>query len=309
MPPHLAPPQLVPPQLVPPQQVAPDSVHPHYVLTLACPDRPGIVHALTGLLVQHAGNIVESQQFEDPAAGTFFMRVRFAVSAPDIGIEELRTGFAGIAAKFEMAWNLWDARKPYRTLILVSKFGHCLNDMLFRWSRDALQIDVAGVISNHEDLRSMAESYGVDFHYIPVTPDNKAESEATMLAMIDDLDVDIVVLARYMQIFSDETSRTLAGRAINIHHSFLPSFKGARPYTQAFQRGVKLVGATAHYVTGDLDEGPIIEQDVMRVDHRFSAAELAAAGRDVESQVLSRAIRWHSESRILLNGDRTVVFR
>ncbi len=282
---------------------------PHFVLTIACPDRPGIVYAVTGLLVQHSGNIVESQQFEDPSSAQFFMRIRFAITAPEIGIQELRAEFGAIADRFEMTWNLWDARKPYRTLILVSKFGHCLNDMLFRWSRKALQIDVAGVVSNHEDLRSLTESYGVDYHYIPVTPATKAESEARMLAMIDDLDVDIVVLARYMQIFSDETSRTLSGKAINIHHSFLPSFKGARPYTQAFQRGVKLVGATAHYVTGDLDEGPIIEQDVMRVDHRYNAAELAAAGRDVESQVLSRAVRWHSESRVLLNGDRTVVFR
>lgn len=287
----------------------PEADHSHYVLTLACPDRPGIVYAVSGLLVQHSGNILESQQFEDPAAGTYFMRVRFAVSAPEIGIEALRAAFAEIAERFTMTWDLWDARQPYRTLILVSRFGHCLNDILFRWSRQALQIDVAGVISNHTDLKELTESYGVDFHHIPVTPDSKAESEAQMLAMIDDLEVDIVVLARYMQIFSDETSRKLAGRAINIHHSFLPSFKGARPYTQAFDRGVKLVGATAHYVTGDLDEGPIIEQDVMRVDHRFNAAELAAAGRDVESQVLSRAIRWHSESRILLNGDRTVVFR
>ncbi len=287
----------------------PEADHSHYVLTLACPDRPGIVYAVSGLLVQHSGNILESQQFEDPAAGTYFMRVRFAVSAPEIGIEALRAAFAEIAERFTMTWDLWDARQPYRTLILVSRFGHCLNDILFRWSRQALQIDIAGVISNHTDLKELTESYGVDFHHIPVTPDSKAESEAQMLAMIDDLEVDIVVLARYMQIFSDETSRKLAGRAINIHHSFLPSFKGARPYTQAFDRGVKLVGATAHYVTGDLDEGPIIEQDVMRVDHRFNAAELAAAGRDVESQVLSRAIRWHSESRILLNGDRTVVFR
>ncbi|MGB3764465.1 MAG: formyltetrahydrofolate deformylase [Ornithinimicrobium sp.] len=282
---------------------------PHFVLTIACPDRPGIVHAVTGLLVQYSGNIVESQQFEDPFSAQFFMRIRFAITAPDIGIEELRSQFGAIATRFEMTWNLWDARKPYRTLILVSKFGHCLNDMLFRWSREALQIDVAGVVSNHEDLRGLAESYGVDYHHIPVTPETKAEGEARMLAMIEDLDVDIVVLARYMQIFSDETSRRLSGKAINIHHSFLPSFKGARPYTQAFERGVKLVGATAHYVTGDLDEGPIIEQDVMRVDHRYNATELAAAGRDVESQVLSRAVRWHSESRVLLNGDRTVVFR
>lgn len=280
-----------------------------YVLTISCPDRPGIVHAVTGILAQRGGNIVESQQFEDAAAGQFFMRMAFTISASETTIEKLREDFDETAGNFGMTWDLWNARSPYRTLILVSKFGHCLNDMLFRWSRGALQIDIVGVISNHEDLRALTESYGLAFHYIPVTPDNKAEAEAQMLAMIDDLEVDIVVLARYMQIFSDETSRTLSGRAINIHHSFLPSFKGAKPYTQAFERGVKLVGATAHYVTGDLDEGPIIEQDVMRVDHRSDARELAAAGRDVESQVLSRALRWHSESRVLMSGDRTVVFR
>lgn len=280
-----------------------------YVLTISCPDRPGIVHAITGVLAKRGGNIVESQQFEDAAAGRFFMRMAFTISASETTLEKLREDFDETAQAFGMNWNLWNAKEPYRTLILVSKFGHCLNDMLFRWSRGALQIDIVGVISNHEDLRALTESYGLPFHYIPVTPDSKAEAEAQMLAMIDDLDVDIVVLARYMQIFSDETSRALSGRAINIHHSFLPSFKGAKPYTQAFERGVKLVGATAHYVTGDLDEGPIIEQDVMRVDHRSDARELAAAGRDVESQVLSRAIRWHSESRVLMSGDRTVVFR
>ncbi len=280
-----------------------------YVLTISCPDRPGIVHAITGVLAKRGGNIVESQQFEDPAAGQFFMRMAFTISASETTLEKLREDFDETAQAFGMTWDLWNAKEPYRTLIMVSKFGHCLNDMLFRWSRGALQIDVVGVISNHEDLRALTESYGLPFHYIPVTPENKAEAEAEMLGMIDDLEVDIVVLARYMQIFSDETSRKLSGRAINIHHSFLPSFKGAKPYTQAFERGVKLVGATAHYVTGDLDEGPIIEQDVMRVDHRLDARELAAAGRDVESQVLSRAIRWHSESRVLLSGDRTVVFR
>ena len=282
-----------------------------YVLTLSCPDRPGIVHAITGILAQRGGNIVESQQFEDAAAGQFFMRMAFTISASasETTIERLREDFDETASAFGMAWDLWNAKEPYRTLIMVSKFGHCLNDMLFRWSRGALQIDIVGVISNHEDLRALTESYGLPFHYIPVTPDTKALAEAQMLGMIDDLEIDIVVLARYMQIFSDETSRQLSGRAINIHHSFLPSFKGAKPYTQAFERGVKLVGATAHYVTGDLDEGPIIEQDVMRVDHRSDARELAAAGRDVESQVLSRAIRWHSESRVLMSGDRTVVFR
>jgi len=288
---------------------------PTFVLTLACPDRPGIVHAVTGLLVEHHGNILESQQFDDLGDERFFMRVRFGVEDPAAGhdaqalLARLRDAFAPVAERFSMTWELWLATAPYRTLILVSKFSHCLNDLLFRWSKQALQIDVVGVVSNHLDCETMVKSHGVPYHHIPVTPDTKADAEAQMLALVDSLDVDLVVLARYMQVLSDDTCRALEGRAINIHHSFLPSFKGARPYHQAFDRGVKLVGATAHYVTADLDEGPIIEQDVMRVDHRFDAAELAAAGRDVESQVLSRAVRWHAESRVLVNGHKTVVFR
>ncbi|MEO5710709.1 MAG: formyltetrahydrofolate deformylase [Nocardioidaceae bacterium] len=277
-----------------------------FVLTLTCPDRAGIVHAVSGLLVEHGGNILESQQFDDLAEHRFFMRVKF--TAPD-SLEALRSAFAPVAERWGMVWELWAADEPYRTLILVSKFSHCLNDLLFRWSSGSLQVDVVGVVSNHPDCAALVASYGVPYHHVPVTADTKAEAEATMLGLVDSLDVDLVVLARYMQVLSDETCRALSGRAINIHHSFLPSFKGARPYHQAFDRGVKLVGATAHYVTGDLDEGPIIEQDVMRVNHAYDAAELAAAGRDVESQVLSRAVRWHSETRVLLNGSKTVVFR
>jgi formyltetrahydrofolate deformylase len=287
---------------------APASQPASYVLTLVCPDRAGIVHAVTGMLVEHDGNIEESQQYGDWSEGRFFMRVRFAVD-PDPGIEMLRVAFAPIAESFGMWWELWEASAPYRTLILVSKFSHCLNDLLFRWSKEALQIDVVGIVSNHLDCKALADSYDVPYHHLPVTPETKPDAEATMLGLVESLGVDLVVLARYMQVLSDETCRALTGRAINIHHSFLPSFKGARPYHQAFDRGVKLVGATAHYVTGDLDEGPIIEQDVMRVDHGYDAAALAAAGRDVESQVLSRAVRWHAESRVLLNGHKTVVFR
>jgi formyltetrahydrofolate deformylase len=283
--------------------------HPAYVLTIDCPDRPGIVHAVSAFLVDRGGNIVESQQFSDLDEDRFFMRVRFAVADPDATIDSLRDDFGPVARRFDMVWELWEAASPYRTLILVSKFSHCLNDLLFRWSKGALQIDVAGVVSNHRDCEPLAKSYGVPFHHVPVTADTKPEAEAELLRLVDSLDIDLVVLARYMQVLSDETCRKLAGRAINIHHSFLPSFKGARPYQQAFDRGVKLVGATAHYVTPDLDEGPIIEQDVIRVDHRFDAAELTRAGQDVESQVLSRAVRWHAESRVLLNGARTVVFR
>ncbi|NUR09565.1 MAG: formyltetrahydrofolate deformylase [Nocardioidaceae bacterium] len=278
-----------------------------YVVTLACPDRPGIVHAVAGFLVDLGGNILESQQHDDLAEHRFFMRVRF--DAPGTDLDGLRAAFTPVAERFDMAWELWDAAAPYRTLILVSKFAHCLNDLLFRWSNQHLQIDAVGVVSNHPDLEPMAASYGVPFHHVPVTPDTKPEAEARLLGLVDELDVDLVVLARYMQVLSNDTCRQLEGKAINIHHSFLPSFKGARPYHQAFDRGVKLVGATAHYVTADLDEGPIIEQDVMRVDHRYDASELAAAGRDVESQVLSRAVRWHTESRVIVNGHKTVVFR
>jgi formyltetrahydrofolate deformylase len=287
-----------------------DPTDPTFVLTLTCPDRAGIVHAVTGLLVEQRGNILESQQFGDLAENRFFMRVRFAVEGAGAEtLERLRSAFAPVAERWGMTWELWDAGAPYRTLILVSKFSHCLNDLLFRWSSGSLQIDVVGVVSNHPDCERLVASYGVPYHHVPVTADTKAEAEKRLLELVDDEGVDLVVLARYMQVLSDDTCRRLAGKAINIHHSFLPSFKGARPYHQAFDRGVKLVGATAHYVTGDLDEGPIIEQDVMRVDHRFDAAELAAAGRDVESQVLSRAVRWHAESRVLLNGSKTVVFR
>ena len=283
---------------------------PTYVLTLTCPDRAGIVHAVAALLVEQRGYIVESQQFSDLAEDRFFMRVRFAVDGAGPGtLERLRTSFTPVAERWGMTWELWDASEPYRTLILVSKYSHCLNDLLFRWSSGSLQIDVVGVLSNHPDCERLVASYGVPFHHVPVTPDTKADAEKRMLERVEAEGVDLVVLARYMQVLSDDTCRLLAGKAINIHHSFLPSFKGARPYHQAFDHGVKLVGATAHYVTGDLDEGPIIEQDVMRVDHRFDAAELAAAGRDVESQVLSRAVRWHAESRVLLNGSKTVVFR
>ncbi|MGZ6798061.1 MAG: formyltetrahydrofolate deformylase, partial [Nocardioidaceae bacterium] len=239
---------------------------PAYVLTIACPDRPGIVHAVTGLLVEHGGNIVESQQFDDLAEDRFFMRVKFMVAEDGHSLEALHRDFAQVAERFAMRWELWDAATPYRTLILVSKFSHCLNDLLFRWNNGSLQIDVAGVVSNHLDCEPMAKSYGVAYHHIPVTADTKPEAEARLLALVDELDIDLVVLARYMQVLSDDTCRRLEGRAINIHHSFLPSFKGAKPYHQAFDRGVKLVGATAHYVTADLDEGPIIEQDVMRVD-------------------------------------------
>ena len=279
-----------------------------YVLVLSCPDRPGIVHAVTAFLMARGGDIRESQQFGDRRQGRFFMRIDFEVDHPT-SAEELRSGFAPTAERFEMTYELWSATAPYRTLILVSKQLHCLNDLLFRQSTGSLQIEVAGVVSNHTDAEPLVKSYGLDFHHLPVSPETKAGAEQAMLRLVDDLGIHLIVLARYMQILSDEVCRRLDGRVINIHHSFLPSFKGARPYHQAFDRGVKLVGATAHYVTPDLDEGPIIEQDVIRVDHTYSAEQLVAAGQDVEAQVLSRAVRWHSQTRVLLNGDRTVVFR
>ena len=278
------------------------------VLILSCPARPGIVHAVSGFLVERGGNIHESQQFGDPLSGRFFMRLDVEIPGR-LDVAALRAEFAAVAERFEMRFELWDARAPYRTLIMVSKQLHCLNDLLFRTSTGSLQIEVPAVVSNHPDAAAMAASYGVPFHHIPVTPDTKLQAEGQLLDLVRDLDVHLVVLARYMQVLSDGLCRELSGRAINIHHSFLPSFKGARPYHQAFDRGVKLVGATAHYVTSDLDEGPIIEQDVMRVDHGYDQDQLVSAGRDVEAQVLSRAVRWHAQSRVLLNGNRTVVFR
>jgi formyltetrahydrofolate deformylase len=280
-----------------------------YVLTVDCPDGPGLVHALSGFVAHHAGSILESQQFDDRLSGRFFLRVHFEVLDPAVTLDGLRREFHDVATRHRMNWQLWDAGARYRTLIMVSKFGHCLNDLLFRWQSGGLQVEIPAIVSNHRDLEPLAAAYGVEFHHIPVTPDTKFAAEEQLLELVETLDIDLVVLARYMQVLSDNLCKQLAGRAINIHHSFLPSFKGAKPYHQAFDRGVKLVGATAHYVTADLDEGPIIEQDVVRVDHRATAPELVAAGRDVESQVLSRAVAWHAQSRILLNGHRTVVFR
>jgi formyltetrahydrofolate deformylase len=279
-----------------------------YVLTLSCPDEPGIVHAVATFLSTVGGNILESQQFGDAEHGRFFMRIDF-VTRQVTNADELRAAFADTAQRFGMSYELWSAKAPYRTLIMVSKQLHCLNDLLFRTSTGNLQIEVPLVISNHPDAQDMVRSYGIDFEHVPVTPDTKALAEARILQRVKELEIDLVVLARYMQILSDDMCHQLSGKAINIHHSFLPSFKGAKPYHQAWERGVKLTGATAHYVTGDLDEGPIIEQEVARVDHTFTPEQLVAAGADVEALVLSRAVRWHSQTRVLLNGSRTVVFR
>ncbi len=280
-----------------------------FVLILRCPDRPGIVHAVTGYLVEQSANIIQSQQYGDSETGRFFLRVQFEVLEGTPTVDDLQACFAPIAAGYEMTWEMWAASARYNTLIMVSTFGHCLNDLLFRWSTGALQIDIPVIVSNHREFERLAASYGIPFRHIPVSTETKDDAEKQLLTLVDDLDVHLVVLARYMQVLSDETCRALAGKAINIHHSFLPSFKGARPYHQAHARGVKLIGATAHYVTADLDEGPIIEQDAVRVDHGFTPHELVSAGRDVECQVLSRAVRWHCETRVLVNGSKTVVFK
>ncbi|MFM7342777.1 MAG: formyltetrahydrofolate deformylase [Betaproteobacteria bacterium] len=281
-----------------------------YILTLSCPDRPGIVHAVSGLLFQRSGNILDAAQYADDkdedATGLFFMRVAFAC---DMSLQTLRQELGQLAQGFEMRWSLHAAGQAMRTVILVSKEGHCLNDLLFRWKSGLLGLDVRAIISNHRDFYQLAASYNVPFHHIPVTAATKAAAEARQYEIISGEGAELVVLARYMQILSDDLCRKLSGQAINIHHSFLPSFKGARPYHQAHARGVKLIGATAHYVTSDLDEGPIIEQDVARVEHSRTVEDLTALGRDTESLVLARAVKWHSERRVLLNGHKTVIFK
>ncbi|MFF3768142.1 formyltetrahydrofolate deformylase [Streptomyces sp. NPDC001922] len=280
-----------------------------FVLTLSCPGRAGLVHAVSGFLVRHSGNILESRQFDDRRQDRFFMRVHFDVSDPNTTLEQLRSGFGPVAEAWGISWQLHHASTPTRTLIMVSQYGHCLNDLLFRAGTGTLNIDVPAIVSNHRDMEPLAAYHGIPFHHIPVTPRTKDDAEARLTELTDELDVDLVVLARYMQILSGDLCKHLDGRAINIHHSFLPGFKGAKPYHQAHARGVKLVGATAHYVTPDLDEGPIIEQDVIRVDHAHDPDHLSTVGREVEAQVLARAVAWHTEHRVMLNGDRTVVLR
>ncbi|AXT84100.1 formyltetrahydrofolate deformylase [Aeromicrobium sp. A1-2] len=276
-----------------------------FVLTLSCPDRPGLVYAVSGWIAGSGGNILDSQQFSDTSDAEFFLRVHFTMPV-ETSAAALGERFAILADEHHMAFRLVAAETPTRTLVMVSREGHCLNDLLYRQSAGGLNIQIPAVVSNHRDLERLAGAYDVPFHHVPV--DDKAKAEARLLELVDELDVDLVVLARYMQIITDDTCRTLEGRAINIHHSFLPSFKGARPYQQAHDRGVKLIGATAHYVTAALDEGPIIDQGVLRVDHRMTAGDLARIGRDVEAQTLSRAVQLHAESRVLMNGPRTVVF-
>ena len=278
-----------------------------FVLILSCPDRPGIVHAVSGFLVERGGNILESQQFGDQLTDRFFMRIDFTVEGPATA-EALRAEFAAVAGRFDMDFELWGAAAPYRTLIMVSKHLHCLNDLLFRASTGALQIEIPAVVSNHPDAGALVRSYGLEFHHIPVTADTKLDAEKRLMDLVDETGAHLVVLARYMQVLSDGLCRQLSGRAINIHHSFLPGFKGANPYKQAHARGVKLIGATAHFVTSDLDEGPIIEQNVVRVDHSHSPAQLVAIGQDEESRTLTQAVKWFAEDRVLLDGARTIIF-
>ena len=286
-----------------------------HILTLSCPDRPGNVHAVAATLLQQNANIEEAAQFNDSQTGLFFMRVRFALascldhSVSEQASERLHTALQDLSANWGMALEVRSATTRMPVVILVSQQGHCLNDLLFRWKSGLLPVDIRAIVSNHRDFYQLAASHNVPFHHIPVTSATKARAEARQLEIIQTEKAELVVLARYMQVLSDRMCEALAGRAINIHHSFLPSFKGAKPYHQAHDRGVKLIGATAHYVTADLDEGPIIEQDVARAEHSSSIEDLTTLGRDTESQVLARAVKWHSEHRVMLNGHKTVVFR
>ena len=279
-----------------------------YILTLSCPDRMGIVAAVANFLLKEQCNITDSAQFGDDANQLFFMRVDFATDR-NVDAVQMRDLFSGVAAEFNMRWAIHDASIRHRVMLMVSKFGHCLNDLLYRYRIGALPIEIPAIVSNHRDFYQLAASHNIPFHYLPVVAGNKEKQEQKLLELFNEERCDLVVLARYMQILSPQLCAALNERAINIHHSFLPSFQGAKPYQQAHDRGVKLIGATAHYVTADLDEGPIIEQDVSRVDHAMSVEDCAAAGRDVECAVLARAVKWHVEHRILLNGNRTVVFK
>jgi len=289
------------------------TLRPEYILTLSCPDQRGIVHSVSGFLAQHGCNIIDSAQFGDAQSATFFMRVHFAVEDSAISDAALREEFAALGAGMQMNWQLHDAHHKPRVMLMVSKIGHCLNDLLFRYKSGLLPVEIKAIVSNHTDFYQLAASYNIPFHHLPLATgaalEAKVVQEQKILDIVAANDIELVVLARYMQILSPAMCEALRGKAINIHHSFLPSFKGAKPYYQAHERGVKLIGATAHFVTGDLDEGPIIEQDVERVDHAMDPETLTAIGRDVECVVLARAVKCFVEHRILLNGHKTVVFK
>ena len=278
-----------------------------FALTVKCKSTRGIVAAISTFLATNGCNITDSAQFDDQETGNFFMRVSF-MSEKGEGLDILSEGFAKIRADFNMEYGFYDEAEKMKVVIMVSRFGHCLNDLLYRWRIGALPIDIVAVISNHFEYQKVVVNHDIPFHHIRVTKENKPEAEARQMTIVEEASADLIVLARYMQVLSDEMCRKMSGRIINIHHSFLPSFKGANPYKQAFERGVKLIGATSHYVTADLDEGPIIDQDTVRVSHAQSPADYVSLGRDVESQVLSRAIHAHIHRRAFLNGNKTVVF-
>ncbi|MBD8573189.1 formyltetrahydrofolate deformylase [Pseudomonas syringae] len=281
-----------------------------FILKISCPATSGIVAAVTSYLAGNGCYIGEMAQFDDEFSGRFFMRAVFRFNDGHQGdIQQLKAGFSDVAGAFAMDWELHDSREPMRVLLMVSKFDHCLTDLLYRYHKGEMDMTITAIVSNHLDLRPMAEREGIRFIYLPVTRDNKAAQEAALMQVVDDTGTELVVLARYMQILSDDLCKQLSGRAINIHHSFLPGFKGAKPYHQAYERGVKLIGATAHYVTSDLDEGPIIEQEVQRVDHVYLPDDLVVAGRNTETVALSKAVQYHLEHRVFLNTDRTVIFR
>jgi formyltetrahydrofolate deformylase len=282
----------------------------NFILAISCPATSGIVAAVTSFLADSGCYISELSQFDEEATGTFFMRTVFRFNKDGKGdIEKLRSDFPAVAKDFGMEWKLVDSKRPTNVLLMVSKFDHCLRDLLYRHSKGELAMNITAIVSNHLDMRPMAEREGIRFVYLPVTPETKAQQEGELLKIVDETKTELVVLARYMQVLSNDLCQKLSGRAINIHHSFLPGFKGAKPYHQAFDRGVKLIGATAHYVTSDLDEGPIIEQEVQRVDHGFAPEDLVAVGRETETIALSRAVRYHTEHRVFLNNSRTVIFR
>ncbi|KAL8243717.1 hypothetical protein R6Q59_009975 [Mikania micrantha] len=276
-----------------------------HILTLSCPDKPGIVHAVTGIFAQNQLNILDLQQFSDPISQKFFMRVHFG---PAEDYSSIASAFSTLARQLSMTYDLRPVSQKPKVLIMVSKIGHCLNDLLFRHKTKQLNIDIPLIISNHAEFSSLAAQYGIAFHHLPVTSASKHDQESRILSLIEDHGIELVVLARYMQVLSPRLCSAMSGKIINIHHSFLPSFKGAKPYHQAFERGVKIIGATAHFVTADLDEGPIIEQRVARVDHAMSPKELVEEGSNVESLVLAAAVKWWSERRVFLNGSKTVVF-
>jgi formyltetrahydrofolate deformylase len=281
----------------------------HFVLTLSCPDRPGIVSAVSTFLAHNGQNIVDAQQFNDNETGVFFMRVVFNAADVNVDLASLQTGFGAIAERFKMVWQMRDQATKRRVMILASKSDHCLVDLLYRWRTGELDMIPTAIVSNHPRETYSGIDFGdIPFHHLPITKETKSEQEAAIWALVNETQSELVVLARYMQILSDDLSAKLSGMCINIHHSFLPGFKGARPYHQAHARGVKLIGATAHYVTSDLDEGPIIEQDVERISHRDSPEDLVRKGRDIERRVLARAVRHHLEDRVILNGKKTVVF-